>query len=50
MGLFDSVANAVLGKVTGGEQGGLAQMAMEMFNQKRWREWLSRKISGWRIR
>jgi uncharacterized protein YidB (DUF937 family) len=33
MGLFDSVANAVLGKVTGGEQGGLAQMAMEMFNQ-----------------
>jgi uncharacterized protein YidB (DUF937 family) len=33
MGLFDSVAGAVLGKVMGGEQGGMAQIAMEMFNQ-----------------
>lgn len=32
MGLFDSVAGAVLGKL-GGEQGGMAQVAMEMFNQ-----------------
>ena len=33
MGLFDSVAGAVLGKVLGGEQGNMAQVAMEMFNQ-----------------
>lgn len=33
MGLFDSVAGAVLGKVLGGEHGGMAQVAMEMFNQ-----------------
>jgi uncharacterized protein YidB (DUF937 family) len=32
MGLLDSVAGAVLGKF-GGEQGGMAQVAMEMFNQ-----------------
>lgn len=32
MGLFDSVAGAVLGKL-GGESGGMAQVAMEMFNQ-----------------
>ena len=32
MGLFDSVAGAVLGKL-GGEQGNMAQVAMEMFNQ-----------------
>ena len=32
MGLFDSVAGAVLGKLGGG-QGGMAQVAMEMFNQ-----------------
>lgn len=32
MGLFDSIAGAVLGKI-GGEQGGMAQAAMEMFNQ-----------------
>ena len=32
MGLFDSVAGAVLGKL-GGEQGGMAQIALEMFNQ-----------------
>ncbi len=32
MGLFDSVAGVVLGKF-GGEQGGMAQIAMEMFNQ-----------------
>ena len=31
MGLFDSVAGAVLGKL-GGQQGNMAQMAMEMFN------------------
>jgi uncharacterized protein YidB (DUF937 family) len=33
MGLFDNLAGAVLGKVMGGEQGGMAQVAMEMFNQ-----------------
>ncbi len=33
MGLFDSVAGAVLGKMLGGEQGNMAQVAMEMFNQ-----------------
>lgn len=32
MGLFDNIAGAVLGKL-GGEQGGIAQIAMEMFNQ-----------------
>jgi uncharacterized protein YidB (DUF937 family) len=32
MGLFDSIAGAVLGKM-GGEQGSMAQVAMEMFNQ-----------------
>ena len=32
MGLFDSIAGAVLGKM-GGEQGSMAQAAMEMFNQ-----------------
>ena len=32
MGLFDNIAGAVLGKM-GGEQGGMAQAAMEMFNQ-----------------
>ena len=32
MGLLDSVAGAVLGKF-GGDQGGMAQIAMEMFNQ-----------------
>jgi uncharacterized protein YidB (DUF937 family) len=32
MGLLDSVAGAVLGKL-GGEQGSMAQVAMEMFNQ-----------------
>jgi len=32
MGLFDSLAGAVLGKL-GGEQGSMAQMAIEMFNQ-----------------
>ncbi len=31
MGLFDSVAGAVLSKL-GGEQGSMAQVAMEMFN------------------
>jgi uncharacterized protein YidB (DUF937 family) len=33
MSLFDSVAGAVLGKVMGGNQGSMAQVAMEMFNQ-----------------
>ena len=33
MTLFDSIAGAVLGKVMGVEQGGMAQVAMEMFNQ-----------------
>jgi uncharacterized protein YidB (DUF937 family) len=32
MGLFDSVAGSILGKL-GGEQGSVAQAAMEMFNQ-----------------
>jgi uncharacterized protein YidB (DUF937 family) len=32
MGLFDSIAGAVLGKL-GGEQGGMAQMAIELLNQ-----------------
>ena len=32
MGLFDSVAGAILGKF-GGNQSGMAQIAMEMFNQ-----------------
>ena len=32
MGLFDSVAGAVMGKL-GGEQGSMTQVAMEMFNQ-----------------
>lgn len=32
MGLFDSVAGAVLGKL-GGEQGKMAQVAMDLFNQ-----------------
>jgi uncharacterized protein YidB (DUF937 family) len=33
MGLLDSVAGAVLGKVLGGGQGGMAQIALDMFNQ-----------------
>ena len=33
MGLLDSVAGAVLGKVMGGSQGGMAQVALDMFNQ-----------------
>jgi len=32
MGLFDSIAGSVLGKL-GGDQGGMAQVAMEMFNE-----------------
>ncbi len=32
MGLLDSVAGAVLGKM-GGQQGGVAQIALDMFNQ-----------------
>ena len=32
MGLFDSVAGAVMSKL-GGEQGSMTQVAMEMFNQ-----------------
>ena len=32
MGLLDSVAEAMLGKL-GGEQGGMAQIAMDLFNQ-----------------
>ncbi|MGB4812569.1 MAG: YidB family protein [Methylophilaceae bacterium] len=32
MGLFDSVAGAVLGKVMGGNQGGMAAIAMELLN------------------
>ena len=33
MGFLDSISGAVLGKVMGGQQGGMAQIAMEMFNQ-----------------
>lgn len=34
MGLFDSVAGAVLGKLAGGgEQGSVAQVALDLFNQ-----------------
>ena len=33
MGLFDDVAGAVMGKVMGGNQGSMVQVAMEMFNQ-----------------
>ena len=33
MSLFDGIAGAVMGKVMAGEQGGMAQVAMEMFNQ-----------------
>jgi len=32
MGLLDSVAGAVLGKVMGGNQGGMAAIAMELLN------------------
>lgn len=32
MSLFDSIAGTVLSKL-GGEKGGMAQIAMEMFNQ-----------------
>jgi len=32
MGLFNSIAGSVLGKL-GGEQGGAAQIAMDLFNQ-----------------
>jgi len=32
MGLFDSIAGSVLGKLSG-EQGGMAQIAMELLNQ-----------------
>ncbi len=33
MGLLDNLAGAVMGKITGGGQGGMAQIAMDMFNQ-----------------
>jgi uncharacterized protein YidB (DUF937 family) len=33
MGLLDGVMGSVLGKVMGGGQGGMAQIAMDMFNQ-----------------
>ena len=33
MSLFDDVAGAVMGKVMGGNQGSMVQVAMEMFNQ-----------------
>ena len=33
MGLLDSVAGAVAGKVMGNNQGGIAGMAVELFNQ-----------------
>lgn len=32
MGLLDSIAGSVLGKI-GGEQGGITQVAMDLFNQ-----------------
>jgi uncharacterized protein YidB (DUF937 family) len=33
MSLFDDLAGQVMGKVIGGNQGGMAQIAIEMFNQ-----------------
>ena len=33
MGMLDGLVGSVLGKVMGGGQGGMAQVAMEMFNQ-----------------
>ena len=33
MSLFDDVGGAVMGKVMGGNQGSMVQVAMEMFNQ-----------------
>lgn len=33
MGLFDSIAGAVMGKVLGGQSGGMAQVAMDLLNQ-----------------
>jgi uncharacterized protein YidB (DUF937 family) len=33
MGLFDDIAGAVMGKVMDGNQAGMAQIAMEIFNQ-----------------
>lgn len=33
MGLFDEVAGAVMGKMTGNNNGSMAQIAMEMLNQ-----------------
>ncbi len=33
MSLFDDLAGQVMGKIIGGNQGGMAQIAIEMFNQ-----------------
>ncbi len=33
MGLLDNVAGAVIGNMLGGDKGGMAKIAMEMFNQ-----------------
>lgn len=33
MGLLDGVAGAVIGNMLGGDKGGMAKIAMEMFNQ-----------------
>ena len=33
MGLLDSITGALLGKASDGQSGGMAQVAMEMFNQ-----------------
>jgi hypothetical protein len=44
MGLFDNIAGAVLGKI-GGEQGGMAQAAIELFNQNGGIDGLLEKLS-----
>jgi uncharacterized protein YidB (DUF937 family) len=33
MGLLDGIASAVMGKVLGGQSGGMAQVAMDLLNQ-----------------
>ena len=33
MGLLDGIASAVMGKVLGGQTGGMAQVAMDLLNQ-----------------
>lgn len=46
MGLFDSVASAVLGKVLGGNQGGMASAAMDLINKNGGISGLLEKFQG----